>query len=137
MSTLLEQLSDLPTWCKEAEDASVGLSWVEYAKEAGLSLLQDNENLKIYSKKQEQLSKLLLFLMENNFIPNNQIPDVLYFHAIANKQKSKTAEALDKIRQARKKQINISGYNVSIDSWRQFNLQHLGDTQLRQKSLTF
>jgi Zn-dependent oligopeptidase len=133
MPTLLEQVSDLSTWCKEAEDASIGASWVEFGSEAGLPLPEDEENLKIYSKKQEQLSKLLLFLMENSFIPREQIPDILYFDAIANKQKSKTAEILKNIREARKKQIDISGYHVSVDSWRQFNLQHLKEPELRDK----
>jgi len=133
MPTLLEQISDLDTWRREAEEASIGHEWAEFGQQAGLPLPEDEANLKIYSKKEEQLSKLLLFLMENNVIPRDQVPDLLYFDAIAKKQRSVTSSIHKKIRDARKKELRFSGYKVSIDSWRQFNLQHLKEPDLRER----
>jgi len=133
MSTLLEQISDLDAWCLEAEKTDIGYSWAEYGRESGLSTPEDKENITRFSKQQEQLSRLLLFLMQNSIIPRDKVPDVLYFETIARTQKSKTAEAQDKIRDARKKEIEIEGHRVSIDNWRKFNQVHLKNPGLRRK----
>ena len=127
-------ISDLSTWCQEAEAASIGFNWADFGLESGLTLPQDKKNYKIYSEKLEQLSKLLLYLIEDGVISRNKVPDVLYFDAIENKQKSRTSNVKEKIIEARKEEIKISGYPVSISSWRQFNLKHLKE-QLDNKSL--
>jgi len=130
------QISDLDTWCKAAEETSVGLTWIEYRQASGRRVPEDEQNKGVLSKQMEDLSKRLLFLVDKGNIPRSSVPTILINDCIYNSQKSVSFPLQMEIEEMRNK-VTAKGYALSdgrpvtLNTWRLYNGENLKKHEVR------
>jgi hypothetical protein len=134
----VEQISDLDTWCRAAEETMIGLSWVEYGQGSGLKIPEDEKNEGVLSKQMEDLAKRLLFLVNEGTIPRSGLPTTFINDCIYNSHKSVSFPLQIGIEEARNNVI-AGGYTlkdgrpVNLNTWRLFNKENLSNHEARDK----